>query len=83
MEQQPVFDALVDLLAKHFQLDRQRLTGEATFAELEMDSLALMELVAVAENELGLAPADGGHDLDATSTLAEAATLMEWPVAKT
>ncbi|AXK34128.1 acyl carrier protein [Streptomyces armeniacus] len=76
-QQQPVFDTLAALLAEHFDLDRARLTPETTFGDLEMDSLALMEMLVVAESELGMVLSDTDNDLDSDSTLAEAAALME------
>ncbi|WP_367124699.1 acyl carrier protein [Streptomyces phytohabitans] len=77
MEQQPVFDTLANLLTEHFDLDRARLLPETTFGDLEMDSLALMEMLVVAEGELGMVLADTDADLGPTSTLAEAAALLE------
>ncbi|MEV5342113.1 acyl carrier protein [Streptomyces sp. NPDC052676] len=70
---------LVDLLTGHFDAPREQLTGTTTFSDLGMDSLALMELVVVAEEQLGVVLSESAMDLDPGSTLDEAARVLALP----
>ncbi|UGQ11902.1 acyl carrier protein [Yinghuangia sp. ASG 101] len=64
-------DILSDLLVDEFDVDRATLTPDATFADLGMNSLALAELLVIAERELHLDMSDLDVDLDPTLTLSE------------
>lgn len=47
-------DRLNTLLVTHFGASAQRVSGAATFEELDFDSLALVELAMVAQKEFGV-----------------------------
>ncbi|WP_329792603.1 phosphopantetheine-binding protein [Lentzea sp. DG1S-22] len=47
-------DRLTTLLVTHFGASAQRVSGTATFEELDFDSLALVELAMVAQKEFGV-----------------------------
>ncbi|MBX9397274.1 acyl carrier protein [Streptomyces sp. TRM72054] len=68
-------EPLVALLVHHLDVpvSRSRVTSEATFESLGMDSLALRELVVAAEEEFGVVLPDAALDLSPASTLGEAA----------
>lgn len=42
---------VIDILVNRFDLDREAITAETTFHELEMDSLFIVEFLVVAERE--------------------------------
>ncbi|WP_434444149.1 acyl carrier protein [Lentzea sp. E54] len=48
-------DRLTTLLVTQFGASAQRVNGEATFEELDFDSLALVELAMLAQKEFGVA----------------------------
>ncbi|MFC3998991.1 acyl carrier protein [Nocardiopsis sediminis] len=69
------YDRLVDLLVTRFQVDREAISPDATFEELELDSLFLVELLLVVQSELGVEISE-----DATSpqdTVQHAAGLID------
>ncbi|MFC0055188.1 phosphopantetheine-binding protein [Streptomyces actinomycinicus] len=49
-----MYEKLADILVNHFQVDRSAISPDATFEDLEMDSLFLVELLLVVEKELGV-----------------------------
>ncbi|MFY1634212.1 acyl carrier protein [Solwaraspora sp. WMMB335] len=53
-----MFEQLKEIIARKFQLDRAALVPEATFQDLELDSLDMVELSLVIEKELGVAISD-------------------------
>ncbi len=65
------YDILADLLVDEFDVDREAVSRKATFEDLGMNSLALAELLVVAERELVLDTADLDVDLDPGLTLGE------------
>lgn len=65
------YDVLADLLVDEFDVERDAVSPEATFTDLGMNSLALAELLVVAERELHLDMSDLDVDLDPALTLAE------------
>ncbi|MFI6347973.1 acyl carrier protein [Streptomyces sp. NPDC050560] len=69
-------EEFVSLLTDHFPLDRARLVPDATFESLEMDSLALMEMVTIAEEDLGFELPDEAMDLTPATTLGEAVRAL-------
>ncbi|WP_330288763.1 phosphopantetheine-binding protein [Streptomyces canus] len=65
---------ITDVLSDHFKVDRQLIHSDATFADIRFDSLVLVELALVLENELDIRVADG--ELRDHMTIAEAAELV-------
>lgn len=73
------FETICRLLKDHFdEVDPSLLTPHATFKSLGLDSLGLMELFVVLQQELGitLAGLDVDLDLGKNMTLAEVAALL-------
>lgn len=68
---------LSELVAYHFDIDADRLRPETTFDELGMDSLALMELVVVLENETGIQIPDDLAEIGPAATLDEIADAVK------
>ena len=54
MSDNSTLNRLNTLLVEHFGASPQRVSGAATFEELEFDSLALVELAMVAQKEFGV-----------------------------
>ncbi|MGK5631866.1 acyl carrier protein [Streptomyces sp. URMC 123] len=74
-----MYDKLAELLVTRFAVDPDLIGPDATFAELEMDSLFLVELLLVIQSEFGV---EIGEDATAPGdTLAHAAELIEHQVA--
>jgi acyl carrier protein len=71
-------EQLVALLTEHLDItaDPGDLTPTTTFASLDVDSLALMELVVAAEEEFGIVLPEDALDLSPASTLADAARVF-------
>lgn len=67
--QQRVIDALVE-----FGEDRDDLTPQARFADLEVDSLDLVELAQIVEDEYGVEVRDA--DLEQVETIADVVNLV-------
>ncbi|KAB1988193.1 MULTISPECIES: acyl carrier protein [Streptomyces] len=70
-----VYERLVILLAEGFGLEAGEIEPELTFSELEMDSLALVELGLTAQQEFGVALAD--EDIQSGDTIGQAAKTIE------
>ncbi|MET9955060.1 phosphopantetheine-binding protein [Streptomyces sp. NPDC006339] len=72
-------EQLVTLLTEHLdvKVDPGDLTPSTTFESLDVDSLALMELVVAAEEEFGTILPEETLDLSPASTLAEAARAFD------
>ncbi|CAL9328870.1 phosphopantetheine-binding protein [Streptomyces sp. enrichment culture] len=72
-------EELVTLLTDHLDLKvaPASLTPSASFESLDVDSLALMELVVAAEEEFGIILPEETLDLSPASTLAEAARAFD------
>ncbi len=71
-----VYDRLVDLLVDRFEVDRAAVGPDVVFADLDVDSLFLVELLLVAQSEF--ADAELAEDLVAPSdTIGRAAELIE------
>lgn len=79
----PLAERLEALLRDHFEIEPERLRPEATFAELEMDSLAMVEVLAILEDEEDVRLPDGVNGLTPRTTLAEGFRLIEEAVAET
>ncbi|MEV8314373.1 phosphopantetheine-binding protein [Streptomyces sp. NPDC059900] len=69
------YDRLVGLLTKGFGVEADEVAPENTFEDLELDSLALVELTLAAQEEFGITLTD--DDLHAKNTMAEAAGVLE------
>lgn len=68
------YDALVDLLVHRFDVDPAKITPEATFEDLDIDSLFMVELLLVVQAELGVEiPDEAASPRD---TIAKAAELI-------
>ncbi|MDT0379988.1 acyl carrier protein [Streptomyces sp. DSM 42041] len=67
------FNLLMQILMETFGLPKQNLHPDATFAELEMDSLSLTELSVLVEERTGLSMAP----FPVKITLTEAADLID------
>jgi acyl carrier protein len=67
-----VYTRIAALIATTFGVPPQEITPEATFADLELDSIALVELVLVVEQEFGIKlPDDELSDKDDVGRAAE------------
>jgi acyl carrier protein len=74
-----MYDTLVDLLVNRFEVDRAEIKPDVTFEDLEMDSLFLVELLLVVQQEIGVKISE-----DAASprdTIERAAELIQEQVA--
>ncbi|MCX5001117.1 acyl carrier protein [Streptomyces sp. NBC_00638] len=69
------YDRLVALLAEGFGLEAGEIDPELTFSELEMDSLALVELGLAAQQEFGVPLAD--EDIQSGDSISQAAKTIE------
>lgn len=69
------YERLVSLLAEGFGLEAGEIDPERTFSELEMDSLALVELGLTAQQEFGVTIAD--EDIQSDDTISQAAKTIE------
>lgn len=49
-----MYDTLVNLLVNRFEVDRAEIKPDVTFEDLEMDSLFLVELLLVVQQEIGV-----------------------------
>lgn len=67
-------DRITTILLEHFQIDPDLLQPGATFADLNFDSLVLVELVLVLSNDLGVPLADNA--LDDGMTISDAAKAI-------
>ncbi|MBS2964639.1 hypothetical protein KGA66_16400 [Actinocrinis puniceicyclus] len=68
------YDALVDLLVHRFDVDPAKITPQATFEDLEIDSLFMVELLLVVQAELGVELSDDAAT--PRDTIAKAAELI-------
>lgn len=70
----PTFARFARLLTERFGVPEGEIVAEATFADLELDSIALVELVMAVEDEFGVRlPED---ELTDTDDLARAVELI-------
>ncbi|GAA2839977.1 acyl carrier protein [Crossiella cryophila] len=70
-----LLDQLSTLLTTRFGVPPEEVRGEATFADLDLDSLALVELGLVTEKEFGVRVKD--DEVSTSDTLATIAKLIE------
>ncbi|MCZ4119460.1 acyl carrier protein [Streptomyces sp. H39-S7] len=70
------YEQLIAIVAKLHDADPERVRPEATFAELDVDSLTMVEISMRLERDLGIEVADnelrGGMTLDETVRLIDA-----------
>jgi acyl carrier protein len=69
-----VLERLAALLINRFGVSEDELRPDVTFAELDLDSLALVEFVMVVEKEFGVPV--GEDDLTPQATVTDAITLI-------
>jgi acyl carrier protein len=72
-----VYEMVAEGLILHLGLDPELVRPEATFTELGVDSLAMIELALILEDAHGI-DAEG---IDPASTLAQAAAYLEHAIA--
>ncbi|MCK2239827.1 MULTISPECIES: acyl carrier protein [unclassified Crossiella] len=70
-----LLDQLTALLTTRFGVPPEEVRAEATFADLDLDSLALVELGLVTEKEFGVRVKD--DEVSTSDTLATIAKLIE------
>ncbi|UNS99799.1 acyl carrier protein [Streptomyces tubbatahanensis] len=70
-----MYEKLVDILGNHFAVDRGTITPEATFEDLKMDSLFLVEFLLVIQSEFDVKLEDDAATL--TDTIGHVAHLLE------
>lgn len=70
-----MYEKLVDILGDHFAVDRAKITPEATFEDLKMDSLFLVEFLLVVQSEFDVKLDDDVATL--TDTIGQVADLLE------
>ncbi|MBB5117923.1 acyl carrier protein [Streptomyces eurocidicus] len=71
------FPVLARLLSEHFGIEESELRPEATFEELEMDSLALVEIAVIVEDRFGVRLPGDADGLGLSTTLAGAVEFLE------
>lgn len=70
-----LFDRVRDILVNSFGVDAGDITPEATFEDLDLDSLDLVEFALAAEEQLGVRITD--EEAEGLSTLADTVALLE------
>lgn len=70
-----VVERLADVLVTYFGVEADEVRPEATFTELDLDSLAIVEFALVAEKEFGVAI--GEDEVSPHATVAEALVMLE------
>jgi acyl carrier protein len=75
-----MYDQLVNILVTRFEVEPEEIRPDATFEDLELDSLFLVELVLVVQQELGAKISE--DDATPRSTIASVATLIETQLAR-
>lgn len=69
---------LKELLQSHFQIDPMKLDGSARFSELDLDSIAVMELIVVIEEQTGVDVQESLlEQMTLDTTLAQAVAAVE------
>jgi acyl carrier protein len=80
MTEPSVYPRLAALLARTCGLEQEEITPDVTFADLELDSLALVEFAMAVQAEFGVPVAD--DELSADETVVAAARLIDAKLAK-
>lgn len=76
---QNAFDSLKDILVGKLKAEPERVTPDATSEDVELDSLAVVELALVMEKEFGIAVTD--DELLEAENIGAMAALIEQRVA--
>ncbi|MFG2463569.1 acyl carrier protein [Streptomyces sp. NPDC048523] len=71
----PMFETLKDILVGKLKVDPDRITLEATREDVELDSLAVVELSLLLEKELGVNVSD--DELMETTSIGDMVRLVE------
>ncbi|MFF4755505.1 acyl carrier protein [Streptomyces sp. NPDC002514] len=69
------YEQLVTVLTTRLGIAREETSPQSTFEDLEMDSLALVELIDILDAEFGTSLEEGS--VNKNSTLAEVASVLE------
>jgi len=69
-----VLERLSGILVSYFGVEEHEVTPDATFAELDLDSLAIVEFALVAEKEFGVAIAE--DEVSPRAKVADAVALL-------
>lgn len=76
----PVYDRVKELLVDKFGVPADDISPEATFDDLDLDSLDLVEFALAAEEDLGVRISD--EEAEELETLGDAVSLLEAKGAK-
>jgi acyl carrier protein len=74
------YDRLVTILVTRFEVELEEVQPDVTFEELELDSLFLVELALIVQQELGVKITE--DDATPRSTIASVADLIEAQLAR-
>jgi len=66
---------LSEILTSYFGVDESEVRPDATFAELDLDSLAIVEFALVAEKEFGVSIGD--DEVSPQATVTDAVALLD------
>ena len=64
------FDAMKRILVKDFELAPERLTPDAPLADIELDSLAVTEVIFALEDEFGVTAETNGQGMQTLGDIA-------------
>lgn len=70
-----ILNRIAELITTRFSVPAEEYRADATFPELDLDSLALVEFGLVAEKEFGVHISE--NDVSATDTITEIAKIIE------
>ncbi|MFB7500751.1 acyl carrier protein [Streptomyces sp. NPDC056161] len=70
-----IYEQLLTVLTTRLGIAREETSPEATFEDLEIDSLALVELIDILDAEFGTSLEEG--TVNKNSSLAEVASILE------
>lgn len=76
-----MLELLISTLTEHFGMDEGSVTAQSRLDELEVDSLALLEMLTILEDEHGIPLPEEPANIQSHSTLADVAELLETTVA--
>ncbi|CAN5922175.1 acyl carrier protein [soil metagenome] len=71
----PVYDKVKQLLIDKFGVEAEEISPEATFSDLDLDSLDLVEFALAAEEEMGVRISD--EEAEQLDTLNDTVKLLE------